>query len=422
MTDASPSTATRFSLISLLYVSQSVPLGFFIVAVPAILRDQGLSLEYVGLLSVIAFPWLVKFAWAPVLDQYGSRERGHYRSWILPLQTLSVLCVTAIAWLDLSTQILWLAAIGAIFMLLSATQDVATDGLAVRTLLASERGIGNGIQVGGYYLGQVLGGGAVLVAFQRYGWTTAVLAMAAVLALPLVPALRFRETPIEHDCDARVDEPRKVDFGSIKRFVNRDTSRVWLVVLLLYRAAETMAVTMVTPMLVDFGLSLVRIGLLMGVAGSVASFAGALLGGAFVQRLGRKTSLLTFGAAQCIAIAALSVAVLLRPELAFVYPPILAIAFAGGMSTAALYTSMMDRSSQETAATDFTVQQSLCAIGPLVASSLSGFSAALLGFGGHYGACVVVNVVCLVVIARWLAREAPTSDGLAVAMVTGAGR
>ena len=107
--------ATRFGLIALLYVSQSIPLGFFIVAMPAILRERGLSLEHVGLLSVIALPWLIKFLWAPLLDRFGSRRFGHYRSWILPLQCLSVLAVLIIATIDLETQMLWLVSAGAVF-------------------------------------------------------------------------------------------------------------------------------------------------------------------------------------------------------------------------------------------------------------------------------------------------------------------
>ncbi|RPH53641.1 MFS transporter, partial [bacterium] len=175
----------KFTLISTLYVSQAIPLGFFIVAVPAILRSQGLSLEGVGLLSAIAFPWLIKFLWAPLVDRFGSERRGHFRSWILPLQTLSVLTVVGISLLDLSSQFLPLVLAGAAFMLLAATQDVATDGLSVRILRHDERGPGNGIQVGGYYLGQIVGGGLMLIAFHRFGWTAAVLAMAAFLALPL---------------------------------------------------------------------------------------------------------------------------------------------------------------------------------------------------------------------------------------------
>ncbi len=185
--------ARRYTLIASLYVSQAIPLGFFVVAMPGILRSYGVGLEQVGLVGALAFPWLIKFLWAPLVDGVGSCRAGHYRSWILPLQTLSVLAVAALSLADLRQGLAALFFIGAAFMLCSATQDIATDGLAVRVFGSHERGPANGIQVGGYYLGQILGGGAVLVLFHRLGWTPAVLAMAGFLALPLIPALRFRE-------------------------------------------------------------------------------------------------------------------------------------------------------------------------------------------------------------------------------------
>ena len=51
-----------------------------------------------------------------------------------------------------------------------AAGDIPAD---VRILRHDERGPGNGIQVGGYYLGQIVGGGLMLIAFHRYGWTAA---------------------------------------------------------------------------------------------------------------------------------------------------------------------------------------------------------------------------------------------------------
>ena len=54
-------TRKRLTLIAGLYVSQAIPLGFLIVALPAILRRQGLGLELTGLLGTLALPWLIKF-------------------------------------------------------------------------------------------------------------------------------------------------------------------------------------------------------------------------------------------------------------------------------------------------------------------------------------------------------------------------
>ena len=385
----------KFTLISALYVSQAIPLGFFIVAMPAILRAEGLPLARVGMLSAIAFPWLIKFLWAPLVDRFGSRRQGHFRSWILPLQSLSVLTVVAIALLDLRTQFLPLVLAGALFMFLAATQDIATDGLSVRILQYGERGPGNGIQVGGYYLGQIIGGGLMLIAFHRFGWTPAVLAMAAFLALPLLPALAFREPERTWE-----GAPKKVTLAAITRFFARPGAWAWVCIVLVYRTGENMAATMFNPMLVDLGKSLEQIGLLLGVVSSFGSFSGALLGGFLIRGLGRKNALVAFALVQAVAICGLALPALGYTDPLLIYSVAVASAFSGGMATAALYTSMMDHSSQETSATDFTIQQSLAAIGPLCASFFSGFSASAFGYPVHFALCAGVTVLAAGLVAR----------------------
>ncbi len=91
----------------------------------------------------------------------------------------------AIAALDPAADRRFLLLLGAVFIFLAATQDVATDGLAVRLLWQADRGLGNEIQVGGYYLGQILGGGPVLVLVDRLGWSAAQGFTAVLLFLPL---------------------------------------------------------------------------------------------------------------------------------------------------------------------------------------------------------------------------------------------
>lgn len=388
-------------LLLTLYVSQAIPLGFFITAMPVILRQKGLSLESVGLFSAIAFPWLVKFLWAPAIDRW-SPGRRHYVSWVMLLQGASVLSVTALAFLDLGSQLPLVIAVAAVFMLLAATQDVASDGLAVTVLAAGQRGLGNGAQVGGYYLGQILGGGVMLMIFSRFGWTVALLAMAAFLALPLGPAARFDEGAAAGSRGIR----KAVGMGSLGRFFRRPGAVTWTAVLLLFRGGETMATYVFNQMLVDKGLTTATIGWISGVVYAIGALAGAVTAGVLVERLGRRTSLATFATVQALALggyvaAAGSTAVPVFTAAAFV------AAFGGGLATTALYTSMMDASSPTAAATDFTLQQSLCAMGPLVGTALSGFSAATLGFAGHYVLCIAVVLATVALLLRISLPSAP---------------
>ena len=396
----------RYPLIAGLYVSQAIPLAFFIVAMPVILRERGVPLETIGLFSAVAAPYLLKFLWAPLVDRFGSRRKGHHRSWIVPLQTLSVLCVAAISGLDPVEHLGPLAAVAVLFMLVSATQDIATDGLAVRVLLPEERGQGNGIQVGGYYLGQILGGGGVLVLYGRFGWLPALLAMAALLTMPLFQALVFREP--DHHLSVDTAPPSQLDFKSIGRFFAR-TGVLWAMVVALYRVGETMALYIVGPMLVNFGYSMEEIGVVVGVAGSVASMVGALLGGHAVGRLGRKRALVTFAALQAPALTLLILPATGRIGLAGIYAILMIVTFVGGMGTAALYTAMMDKSTSSHAATDFTVQQSLAAVGPLVGTALSGFIAESLGFSAYFALAATICLGTALLIARKLTVAEPGS-------------
>lgn len=394
----------RLVTLSLLYVSQALPLGFFVVAMPAILRAQGLSLERVGLLSALALPWLLKWAWAPLVDRWRS-ARGHYRGWLLPLQLGCVAAVAVIATLDVATDHATLLVAGGLFMLLSATQDVATDGLAVRLVRPEERGLANGIQVGGYYLGQILGGGGAVVLVGTLGWGAAMTAIAGVLALPVIWVARLREPPPPADATAH-----GIDFAALGRFFRRPGIGGWVALLLLWRAGETMAQWMFNPLLVDRGFRLEEIGLLLGVVGSLASLAGAALGGLLTQRLGRRRAMILFGSLCAGALALYLLPALEVGGMAAIYAAVAGVAAAGGMATAALYTGMMDRARSATAATDFTLQQSLAAVGPLVAAGVSGAAAAALGFTGNFVLAIVVQAVAVMLAAATRAIPEPAAQ------------
>jgi predicted MFS family arabinose efflux permease len=293
-------------------------------------------------------------------------------------------------------------------MLLAATQDVATDGLAVHAFGPAERGPANGLQVGGYYLGQMLGGGGLLLLHAAWGWRPALLVMAAVLATPLVPLALYREP-----AGAAPGRPgaARVGLGALRRFFARPGAGAWVAVLLLYRAGEMMATTMLSPMLVDRGRSLPQIAGLMGVGSSVASLLGALAGGLLVSPLGRKRALVLLAGVQALAISGYVLPASGRLGGGVVELVVVVGAFCGGMATATLYTAMMDHSARATAATDFTVQQSLAAVGPLVAAALSGWSAARLGFSGHFALCATIAAATAVLVAlrveAWEPERAP---------------
>ena len=339
-----------------------------------LLRKDGASLEHIGLTSLLALPWALKFLWAPWVDRTSLGTLGRRKSWIVPLQLCAVVVLSLLAFIaDAPTLPLLLAAV-LLLNLFAATQDIATDGLAVELLAEDERGVANGLQVAGYRFGMIVGGGVLLILFARLGARAVFLVMAVLTAIATLPVMLSQE-------------PRSAPrVGPAPKSLFFKRAGAWriLALLIVYKAGEAFATSMLRPFLSDRGLSLEDVGWLLGTVGFVAGLAGALVGGALVNRLGRRRALVTFGGLQALAVAGYA-SLALSSQQAFVTALVCGVEhFVSGMATAALFTCMMDWSSAETSGTDYTVQASAVVIATGAASALAGFSAARLGYAAHF--------------------------------------
>jgi MFS family permease len=287
------STGGKLGLLAALYFSQGLPFGFFTQALPLLLRKQGYSLGAIGLSSLLSLPWALKFLWAPVVDRCWVARFGRRRSWIVPLQLLAVAVLLGLALsAGLESTMLLMGAV-LLLNLVAATQDIATDGLAVELLAPAERGLANGIQVGGYRVGMIVGGGVLLILYQHLGSAGTFLCMAALTALASLPILLTREPP-----------PRRAGEATpAVHFLRRPGAARVLALLVVYKAGDAFATGMLRPFLADLGLGLADVGWLLGTVGFIAGLGGALCGGALVNRLGRRRALLGFAALQAGAVA-----------------------------------------------------------------------------------------------------------------------
>ena len=162
----------KLGLLGSLYVSQHIPLAFVYEALPVFLRQQNVSLQTLGLLQLLALPLVFKFLWSPLIDRYGVTRWGHYRFWILCLQIGLGVAIALLALINITQQFTLLLLGLLLVSLLSASQDIATDALAIGLLSPAERGLGNGIQRGGNSLGAIIGGGGMLLLLSSWGWRT----------------------------------------------------------------------------------------------------------------------------------------------------------------------------------------------------------------------------------------------------------
>lgn len=398
MTDAPSASRTgKATLLFTLYLAQGLPYGFFTLALPVLLRQAGLSLTAISALGLLALPWAFKFLWAPVLDQVGTR-----RGWLLALQGASVIGALLLAQLDLDTNYALLFAAAFAFNLLAASQDVVTDGLAVRLLDARERGLGNGLQVGAYRLGMILGGGLLLWIFARTNWSAMFLCMAALLATTLIPVWRLREPA------GAQSRPRARSSELAVAWAQRAVQPAMMTLaglIFCYRFGDQMVTSLLGPFLTDAGLDLETIALMKGGVGSATSLVGAALGGAFVFAAGRRRALLVSGLAQSACFSLYIAAAAGVGGVNLLWTATVLEGVVGTMATVALFTLMMDAADPEHAGTDYTLLASTV----VLVGTLAGVIAALIADALGYTATFVLGtgiaaVGCLFVV-WWLDRR-----------------
>ena len=369
----------KWGLLLALYFSQGLPFGFFTQALPVLLREDGVSLSRIGLSGLLFLPWALKWIWAPWVDAHGLRKH-----WIVPLQLATILAAVALAGVEGS--LFWLKVAIVLCALFAATQDVPTDALAVNLLQPAERGLGNAVQVGGYRLGMVLGGGVLMVVLDHLGWSAAFLAMAGFLALTLIPVWRFPEAQVLPAMDRGAARNPLAGIWRRLRVPGMAALLVWLIA---YKFGDSMASAMVKPYLVDAGWSKTQIGLWAGIAGSGGGLLGAVLGGLAADRWGRRRALLACGLAQTAAVALYVAHAYGLGGTGWLQAAVALEHVLGGMATVALFTLMMDASDPAHAGTDYTLQA--CVI--VLATGVAGAAGGLLGDALGYGAMFAISTL-----------------------------
>jgi MFS family permease len=359
----------KIGLLTSLYLAQGLPYGFFTQALPVLLREAGLSLKMIAATSLLFLPWALKFLWAPFVDHVGTR-----RQWLLPLQCAGVLGALALAGVEIDGGLLVLFVAALLFNLVAATQDIATDGLAVRILDPRERGLANGIQVGAYRLGMILGGGLLLWIYAQAGWQPMFACMAALLALTILPVLWLREP--RRPAGAGAATAARPSFASLAAGwaarLRTPGFLAFVALICCYKFGDSMVASLIGPFMKDAGLPTETIAIMKGTVGSLASLAGAALGGWVAFRFGRRNAVLGCGLLQTASLGFYIAAASGGSVLPLLWAGTVAEHLLGGMATVALFTLMMDASDPEHAGTDYTLLA--CAI--VVAMGVANFAGA----------------------------------------------
>ena len=411
-------SARIYVLLFSLYWAQGLPVGFMTQALPVILRAEGLSLSQIGGFGLLMLPWSIKVFWAPLVDRYGIAQVGHYRSWILATQLLSVLLLIALSFMPIAAlnqpQYLLLFFVGLLLMnTTGATQDIATDGLAVNILKSSQIGWGNTLQVMGSRLGFIVGGGAMLWALDWLQWQATFLCLAGLVFFNTLAIAVYQES--EHPKTKQpVQEQHflKRTQAYLAHFIQTREGLAWLWVLLTFKIADGLAGPITKPLLVDVGLSYSQIGVYITMFGAGAALLGAVLAGYSLQHLDRAKALFSFSILKMMSLlgfVALAWAYQYGETLApiWIYSINAFEDFVSAMLLVVMLSLIMEYSRKTTAGTDFTLQVALMATVSGGLYMLSGMLGDVLGYTAYLTIICLIAGLCLLPILYWRKIKKP---------------
>lgn len=393
------STRRKLLWIALLYFAEGFPFGLVVDNLPVYFRAHGVSLEAIGMLSVLGLPWSLKVFWAPLVDRVGER-----RHWITGALVVMMLATAALPLADPASPGVVLFGLILALTVASATQDIAIDAYTIGLLAPGEEGVANGVRVSAYRAALVIGGGALVILAGRVGWPPLFWIAAAILGVLAIAA--WFAPPI-----AVTRMPAAAWWRAFIAWLARPGAAAVLVFVLIYKLGDASMGPMVKPFWLDRGLSLEEIGFVSTTLGVAASVAGALAGGVFTSRVGIFRALWMLGLLQALSNLGYAAVAAMDGGRGAIYAASLVESFTGGLGTAAFLAFLMHVCEREHAATEYALLSALFGFTRSLAGAVSGVGASRLGYAPYFATTFLLALPAYALlpwIRPWIHDRPPT--------------
>ena len=414
--EARPLTDRRLWLMAAYGFISGLPLPLSGFTLRLWLSEGGVSLALIGLTANIGLAYSLKFLWAPLLDNAAPpgplRRLGRRRGWLAAIQPCLAAAAVLLALSSPRTWPLLPIAAGALVAFLSASQDIVIDAWRIEIFPPRRQGAALAAYVWGYRVALLIATTGVIASSTRIGWHTALLGLAALIALGLPLTLCAPEPEVAKAImrDAGVlGRLRHAIIEPLQDFLSRPGALLILAFVALFKLGEAMAGIMTAPFYRALGFTRDAIAA-TGPFSLVATLAGITLGGWLVARIGVGRALLWTGWAQTAAMAMYLVLALSAGAHTVLYGTVATEAFAQGMADAAFLTYLSGLCSIAFSATHYALLSSLAAIAVHTIGGASGVMAASLGWAPFYAVCMFAALPSMGLMLLLLRRYPPAEE------------
>jgi PAT family beta-lactamase induction signal transducer AmpG len=365
------------------------------------MRDAGVDIRLVGLLTVAQAPWAFKVLWAPLMDRYVPPFWGRRRGWMAVTQMALLALGLMLAGLGGRPDAIWV--VGALALataVASASQDIAIDAYAVEVLTDEEQGMAVGARVAVYRAALVVTGGAAITAASWFGWP-AVNAGLALLYLPML--VLTRRAPDPRTAPPPPASLRDAVWQPLVDVLARHRALEILAFVVLYKLADQLAQALTRPFLIDMGYSAAHRGIALATVGLVATMGGTFLGGWVTTLAGLGHALWIFGLLQVFSnLGYYLIALVGHPNLPLMYAATSFELLTSGMGTGAFSVLLLRLTEKRFSATQYALFSSLFAIPRVVAGPITGFTVDAMGWSSFFLLTIALGAPGLLMLARFV--------------------
>jgi PAT family beta-lactamase induction signal transducer AmpG len=361
----------RLLAILVLGFASGLPLSLTTTTIQAWFTEAHINLKTIGILSLLGIPYTLKFLWAPLMDYYGFSALGKRKSWILLMQSALVISLLLLSQMNPVLQSGMIGVVALFLVFFSASQDISINAYTTDVLMPEERGLGAAYTIFAYRVAVLISGGFALIFADYFGWGHMFQFLAFLMLLCMIPTM-FAPRPAETISSAHSLYQTIVQ--AVMDFLRRDQIILILLFILLYKAGDALALSLITNFLLHgLGFSLTEVGLAYKVVSFVAMILGGFIGGIILTRWNIYRALLIFGLAQAFSNLTFALLAYVGKNFMLMTSAVFIENFCSGLSTAALFAFMMSLCNHRYTASQFALLSAVASLARVFLGPVAAF-------------------------------------------------
>lgn len=383
----------RYLSIFLFGISSGFPWIMIGSVLSAWLKDEGLSRSAIGLFGIIFATYSFNFLWSPLVDKIKPPLLGQRRGWIFAMQGCVVLLCLVMSQLTADQDLYYVALIGLLIAIASATQDIAIDGFRIDCIAQDDKdgmSAASSVATAGWWTGY--GGlGAIpffLADMTSWTWPNIYLLLGALMALLMCATCLANEPQIDREAllekITAKDTKQSPVFHWIQttlvtpfaEFFNRNGVKLaasFLLFIFLFKIGEAFLGRMSIVFYKEIGFSNSDIATYSKLLNWWVTIVFSLLGGLVNIRYGIYRGLMIAGVAMAASNLLFALIAQTGPSTSLLAITVIVDGFTGAWSTVAMVAFISLLCNRAFSATQYALMASLSVAGRTLVASSSGF-------------------------------------------------